>query len=409
MAEVVLVWEMGADMGHLTRLDTLAKRLVERGHGVTCIFCDLTGLQRLYPPQQTPPYHLLQGPSWPNQYAKLSRPPANLAEVLLAVGFHKPQVIAAKLAQWRAIFAHLKPGLIIYDYAPTALLATRDLACPKIGLDDPFSKPPARVPLPAYDRDANLSDANLTLSETKLINTLNPVLAEFQLQPIAQVYDLFATDESLLLSIPELDPFAHLRECANYLGPITAPNNTDKQPLDWDPHSSAKKVFAYLKPSYPKLKEFLACITQLDIQGRFFIPGAGAAIQRETIQPLKHNSPIQISEQPYDLAKNLHQCDLVICHGGHSTLVQTALCGVPALVIPLQQEQLSSAQKSVASGLALGLGHGVSDPVTIQAAAKTLLDDADFRQRTVQCAQHYQKVFTRPALDIIVETVESRL
>lgn len=406
MAEIVLVWEMGADMGHVTRLDALAKRLIQRSHKVTCILCDLTGLQQLYHQGQTAPYQIVQGPSWPNLYAKLSRPPANLAEVLLSVGFHKPQVIAEKLAQWRSIFAQLNPDLIIYDYAPTALLASRDLTCKKIGLDDPFSKPPARAPLPAYDVAAKISTANLLVSETRLINTINPVLTEFQLRPIEHVYDLFATDESLLLSIKELDPFAHLRADAHYLGPI-ATNEVLGRPLEWDAHSTAKKVFAYLKPSYPKLSEFLTCITQLDIQGRIFIPGAQVAIQTQTLQQTQ-TSPIQFSDQPYDLSQ-LQQCDLVICHAGHSTLVQAALCGVPALVIPLQQEQLSSAQKSIASGLALGLGHGVTDPAVINAAIKTLLDDNNFKIRAQQCAEHYQKIFTRPALEIIVHTVESYL
>jgi len=402
MPQVVLVWEMGADLGHVTRLDSLAKHLIGRGHSVVCVFSSLNETQRTYLPPATPPYQVIQGPSWPDRRSKLSRSPANLAEVLLSIGYHQPQLVATKLGEWRAIFSQLQPDVIIYDYAPTALLATRDYSCKKISLDDPFSKPPETFPLPSFDQNAKVSTANLAISDSRLVDIVNQVLLQFQLSPIKQASDLFASDKSFLLSIPELDPFAHLRNAATYLGFIEAQSCDKKIPLNWNTESNAKKVFAYLKPSYPKLKELLYNIMRLNIQGRFFIPHADQAIL-----DICKNSNMEISNTPYDLSENLPPCDLVICHGGHSTLLQAALCGVPALIIPLQQEQLSTTQKCVDSGLALWLGHGVTDSEKIQSILQALLYDQRFQQSVQQCAMRYRNRFTRSAMEVIVEYVET--
>lgn len=404
MPKIVVVWEMGADLGHVTRLDTLAKYLVGRGHEVVCIFSDVSEIQRLYPHPKTPPYRLLSGPRWPDKRLKLSRPPANLVEVLLSVGYYKAAIIAAKLADWRAIFAPLQPDIIIYDYAPTALLATRDRNCQKISLDDPFSKPPAIFPLPSFDVNAKVSSANLRVSETRLVDIVNSVLAEFKLGKIAQACDLFATDKSFLLSIPELDPFAHVRTLENYVGLMNDGRSQEKIAPNWNSLSDAKKVFGYLKPTYPKIKVFLACLVEFDIQGRFFIPHAS-----QEVLNICRNSCVEISSRPYDLTQNMEQCDLIVCHGGHSTLLHATLGGVPALIIPLQQEQLSSAQKCVDSGLALGLGGGVENTETIKSMIHAMLYDKSFKPRAQFIADIYRNKFTRPALEIITEYIESCL
>lgn len=399
MAKVVLVWEMGADLGHVTRLDALARHLGERGHAVTAIFCDTTGIQRLYPPSTKPSYQILQGPSWPTRHQKLSRPPASLAEVLLSVGFYRPEVIVEKFVHWQALFAHLQADIIFYDYAPTALLATRRYPCRRINLSDPFAKPPACFPLPRFDQVANVSEQNLAVSEQRLVTATNQALKQVGLDEIAYAHELFAADKTFLLSIPELDPFAHLREGDDYIGQFETPASAGLQ-LQWS-GTKSKKVFAYLKPSYPQLNNFLRILTRTDIQGQFFIPNA----QQETLA-ICLDSKIKIASEPYDLS-NLDQCDITICHGGHSTLLRSILNGVPALLIPLQQEQLSVAQKAVNSGIALMLGNGISEESAILSTINHLLYDDSLHRTAQACAVRYRNHFAKSTLETVAEYVES--
>lgn len=402
MARIVLIWEMGADLGHITRLDMLACHLSNRGHNVTAIFSDLSSISEQYPDLQSAPYRLIQGPSWSDRRLRLSRSPASLSEVLLSVGFYQPQIIADKLVQWQALLDQLQADVIIYDYAPTALLATRKLNCHKINLSDPFSNPPTCSPLPRFDRNAKVSDANLSVSESKLIHSINQATYQTGLMGIQKVHELFAADETFLLSIPELDPFAHLRRGETYIGAF-ADEATKKNPLQWK-KLPAKKVFAYLKPSWPNLEAFLAAISQLSVQGRFFIPGAP-----NNLLDRYHKADIEIVTSPYDLSSGLKDCDLTVCHGGHSTLLQSVLSGTPALLIPLQQEQQTIALRAVDSALAQTLAHDISSIEVIGTCINNVLLNGHLRRTTQRCADHYGQQFTKPAVEVVTEHVESLL
>jgi hypothetical protein len=399
MAKIVLVWELGADLGHISRLAALATRLQQKGHTVTLALSNTAELQRLYS-ADSPSYEVVPAPQWPDKPAKLSREPANLSEVLLALGYHKHEALTQRVWAWRQIFSALTPDLIVFDYAPTALLAARDFCCPKISLDDPFTRPPNLSPLPAYDN--SISTQNLRLSDDKLITVVNKVLDAFGLEKIEHVCDIFHTSKSFLLSIAELDPFAEWRKADNYVGPIKNPT-TGTHKINWTSVTPTKKAFAYLKPSYPAIRELLTALAQLNLETKIFLPGAHADI-------LKFCSDygLDIATTPFDLA-DLNQADLAICHGGHATSLQAVLQGVPLLIIPLQQEQLATARKCIASGLGLGLGAGVTDSNKITNHLKRLLNEPGFRVAAQACATRYQRQFNESALDTIAHHLETLL
>ena len=205
----------------------------------------------------------------------------------------------------------------------------------------------------------------------------------------------------VLVAVPDLDPFANLRKAdENYLGEFEI-SNSAKQPITWNNAHSAKKVFGYLKTSYPNLKSLLAALIRTDIQGRFFIPNA-----QMDIIGICRGTNIEITTTPYDLA-NLEECDLTICHGGHSTLLRSILSGVPTLLIPLQQEQLSVTQKAVTSGVALMLGHGISAEQGILSPLSQLLYEDSFRRAARECATRHQNQPAKSALNNVAEYVES--
>lgn len=398
MAKVVLVWEMGTDLGHISRLDALAQHLGRRGHQVTCIFSDLSEISRLHAHLKAPPYRILEGPKWQERKQKLSRPPASLTEVLLAVGFYKPQTIIEKITQWRRLFADLEADVIVYDYAPTALLATRDLSCLKLNLGDPFSLPPARSPLPIFAHEVKISEANLLVSERRLVDTTNESLRTFSLSEIQFVHEIFSADKNFLLSIPELDPFSFIRSTEHYIGPFHVQQSGSRH-LNWE-NNTRKRIFGYLKPLYPQLREMLSAVSSLDIQGRFFIPGAP-----QDLLSTYRNSNIEIVTTPYDLTE-LNQCDLVICHAGHSTLTQSVLNGVPSLLIPLQQEQMCITQKAIFSRLAAGMSYQLAESESLRTILKNLLNDMNLRYRVETCAEHYRQHFTESVLDTLTEHIE---
>lgn len=397
MAKIVLAWELGADLGHISRLDALAKRLQQKGHSVTLALSSASELQRLYPENSSPLYKVVSAPQWPDKPLKLSREPANLSEILLALGYYKHDALMQRVQRWQQVFSSLTPNLIVFDYAPTALLAARDIHCPKISVDDPFTRPPDLSPLPSYDQ--SISAQNLLLSDNKLIEVVNKVLDALGLEKIQHVYDIFRTSKTFLLSIPELDSFSAWRNADQYIGPIKTSTACARK-LNWTLATPTKKIFAYLKPSYPAIREFLTTLAQSDLEIKIFLPGASAEIL-----DLCADCGLDIATTPFDLS-DLNQADLAICHGGHATSLQAILQGVPLLIIPLQQEQLVTARKCIASGFALGLGARVTDRDKMTGLLQRLLNESELRANARACAAKYQRQLGEPALNIIAHYVE---
>lgn len=398
MSRIALIWELGADFGHVSRMHILATELSRRGHTVTFALSRPADLRQVVA-GVSPIYRVLQGPEWPDRPVRLSREPANLTEVLLALGYHKPAALLQKVKGWRELLDGLRPDLIIYDYAPTVLLATRDYGAHKVSLDDPFSKPPRIIPLPAFG--TGISPANLALSEEKLVAAVNQALPSEGLEGITHAYDIFETHKSFLLSVPELDPFAQWRTQSDYMGSI--PISIEKQcPFTWT-DSARKKVFVYIKQSYPSIETFLKALATLSVESRIFIPHA----PRHLVE-LCSSLNLRLSAIPYDLS-SLDEADLVICHGGHATTLQAILKGVPVLIIPLQQEQLCTARKCIDGGFGLGLGPSVADSEEIAQKIRDLLEELTFSEKASTCAAKYKNRFIKPTLVGISEYIESQL
>ena len=402
MPNISLVWEMGEGLGHITRLKAIADKLQSMGYSITLLLKDPEQFQKFFSSDVSPEYRIIQAPTWPEKQAKLSRKPANLSELLLANGYHDTNKLAEKIQSWRQHLLSLHPDVVLFDYAPTALLAVRDCPFIKIGLDDPFSTPPNSQPLPSFDTDQRLSKANLIASDTMLVKSINQSLQLCKLPAITSAADVFNTDKSFLLSVKEIDPFADLRSPPQYYGCITTDNHKNKQ-LEWPHNSSRKKVFAYLKPNYPKLKPFLDGLSQLHVEARVFIPG----LKLGAYNNFEH-AHVHLSSQAYDLS-TCEELDLIICHGGHSTVFNAMRNGVPALYIPLQQEQLATAQQSIRNGLGLGLGPHVGDADKIKAVLNELIFTKLYSDRAKQHQKNYQTLFKETAIKKIIEFIELRI
>lgn len=407
MHNIILIWEMGAELGHITRLKELAEKLCQKGHNVTFILNTPSLISALPPHYPTTPFNVIQAPAkWTKKSLKLSRKPANFSEILIANGYHKTQELTDQIQEWQQLLTSLNADLIIFDYAPTAILASRGLLCKKMSLDDPFSKPPNSYPLPIFSMARNVSINNLRISDDKLVNIVNKALCTLHIPPIKFAYDIFHVDRSILLSIEEVDPYANQRENTKYYGPISS-NNLSGASLTWSANPKTKKVFAYLKPDYPKLDELLDALSQLNIEAHIYIPSSTLKGEQGAMNNNKAPN-IRISNTPYILDSSLQSADLLICHGGHSTTLNGIINGLPVLLIPLQQEQFITTQRCIDSGLGRGLNphEGVK---TIIPALLDLIETPHYRENARECQLKYQSFAFKPALDHTLEQAEKLL
>lgn len=345
MARVLFAWELGAGYGHLSRLLPVALALRARGHEPVFAVRDLMGAEALLTPHGIA---ALQAPLWLGKLSNL--PPAiHYAELLMRFGFLHPQALTGICRAWRHLVQLLGPALMVFDHAPTALLAMQGTGLPRLNLGDGFSIPPASRPIPPFAWWQGDNLARVQDSEQQVLRTANQVLQTLQAPPLAALADLAAGDAQLLCSFAALDHYAADRGAARFVGPISALGQGAA--ADW-PAGDGPRVFAYLRPNYPALEQTLAALQASPARVLAHVPGAA----RQTLQRFG-TERLRFSPAPLDMASMAAQCDLAISHGGAGTTATMLLAGKPLLLLPMQMEQTMAARRVA------GLQAGVVVPV----------------------------------------------
>ena len=76
----------------------------------------------------------------------------------------------------------------------------------------------------------------------------------------------------------------------------------------------------------------------------------------------------------------LPRCDLVVCHGGHNTVLASIAHGLPLVVIPIAADQPENARRCAELGLGRVVGPDERTSAAIRAAAREALRDPRYRQ-----------------------------
>ena len=85
-------------------------------------------------------------------------------------------------------------------------------------------------------------------------------------------------------------------------------------------------------------------------------------------------------------ARTMPQCDLVITHGGHGTLVRALSCGCPVVVRPAGGDMAENAARADWAGVAVRLPRRLLGPRTLRLAVDRALRDGSRRARAQEIA-----------------------
>lgn len=328
MAHIVFTWELGSSLGHISRFLPIALKLREKGYAVSFILKDLSKAYELFGKHDFPVY---QAPIWQYKLQNEDLPPANFAEILILYGYLDAKGLSGMVSGWCNLFEKLKPDLVLFDYSPTALLASRNYHFKRAILGTGFFHPPHITPMPNFRNVDEVLRERLLVSEKRVLKNINIVLENFHCTSLANLYDLFDVDEDFLLTFSELDHYSG-RVNAKYWGGISS-GNKGIDPIWID--DNRKKVFAYLKPEYCNTMQILDVLAKLDCQALIFAP----SLSQENIDKIEADN-IKISTQPYKITTIAKECDIGICHAGHDTISALLLAGKPLMLLPMQYEQM---------------------------------------------------------------------
>lgn len=203
--------------------------------------------------------------------------------------------------------------------------------------------------MPRFITDRNAESTNLYFSDDLLVSNVNRALSALSVEPVTQASDIVDADGHFLTTIPELDPYATLRTDERYFGHLGLPA-VGTVPLNWSDRPAQQRMFGYLKREYPHLQTFVNEVADQGLEARIFIPGLSDHV-RDSCQ----TEHVQLSSQPFIMNSAYSSADFAVCHGGHSTMLQSILAGIPVLGIPLQTEQFMTVQRCIDVGMARGL------------------------------------------------------
>ena len=345
--KVLLGWELGTGQGHIQRMASLARILANKG------FEPVFALKS---------YHI-KGISFSGQTVLAPPLPFSgrhksytYADILETFGFGNAKLLRAHLQAWRSILEEVKPSLIIAEHAPGLVLAARGLV-PTVVVGDGFTVPPPVEVFPILQFPAPPE------SEVRQEQVSNTVRSVVKLN--ASLGQVLNGERSFIYSIPELDPYRHLRDNAQYV-------SLHITPIPRNLHNANGSAWAYLANGYP----FRNLVLQ-------------------TLKPQCEFKPLK---------EILAEKSLAIHHGGLTTALACLIAGIPQLILPIHFEQQLN-------GMALsqwGVAKIITKPtweelLIVQAQTYELTDNAlRVAESLAPWNQNFREIVVKTCLEFLV-------
>lgn len=223
---------------------------------------------------------------------------------------------------------------------------------------------------------------------------INKILAENGLAPVERSVDLLAGDLSLITGTPETDPVSAGANIA-HLGLIIWQRSNAILP-DWVSALSRDQPLVWVYCGNPR---YAGAATSNPFDSIVVMRAAIAALGGAPMQVLLTTGYQDVPEEIGALPSNFHQaaylpglamaarCDLMVHHGGHSSVMTGLSAGTPAVIIPTSTERESNARRVVA----LGAGEMVL-PVDGADGEKHIdVDEFGEKVRRVLCDRGYRQ------------------
>ncbi|MCP5349276.1 MAG: hypothetical protein R3F41_07870 [Gammaproteobacteria bacterium] len=336
MARILCVWEMGSNLGHLANLKLFIDHAVAKGHTVSLAVRELQNVATVLDPTSI---QLFQAPLIRHSRIPSQSPTISFTQLIQRQVFADHHELTGLYLAWQSIFDTVAPDLVIYEHAPSALVASLHREWQKWAVGSGFMVPRTDgIFLGVFPRVAKTEQhyRRLLESEKSLLACINRLQQDLGRTPIKSVKEIYQQcDQQLLLTLPELDHFG-IRTDGQYLG--IEFSNQGLEPV-W-PDGSGPKVFAYLG-YFPKLPDILNMLIKRHARVLLY----ARSLPSELIA--RFQDKVCFVDKPVNLSIAFQQADYVINHGNHSTAAQSLVAGIPQLLIWTHQEQLFASLRIV--------------------------------------------------------------
>ncbi len=394
MAKILLTWELGAGLGHLTRLRPLVEYLSARGHEMHLAVRTLASVDTVFADQEL---HLYQAPITHGKSPAHIEHPVAFSHILHNCGFSHESELRTRVKAWDRLYELIRPDMVIFDHSPTALMAARGREFAKVVVGSSFMCPPDKAPLPTLQPWQDVPQSVLLKEEGHTVRIANQALENCDKPRLRRLSELYhQTDLMLLTTFKELD---HFGERPNFRYSGCWPTFPGDAP-EW-PSASGQRIFAYLKYT-PKLEGILNELKRTKLPTLVYGKWVNEAIAEE------HSSgTLRLVRRPLDLKQVAAECDLAILNGTHGATAAMLLGGTPTLQLPIFLEQHLFAHRVVQYGAAMIANE--EDVSSVGACLKVMLNSDQFATAAGRFAATYSQVDPERLFTNMMDRVEELL
>lgn len=393
MSRVLLAWELGSNLGHLSRLLPLSLRLRNRGHEVLVAARDVSLATEVLAPYGI---RFVQAPVFLGTL-KCSERPMGFADLLLLSGWESTAALWGLVQAWGNVLRLFKPSVVVLDYAPTTLLAARILGLPCALVGTGFELPPLTVPLPTFPGASGAAQKTAAASEARALENVNGILDAYSAPRLTALRDLLRGECRWLTTFAELDQYGP-RPAETYVGPMGGLDRAT--PVEW-PEGFAYRVLAYLRPGMPALSEIISVLAAAsDVAVICAAPG----IHPDSMQAVRRPG-FQFFSSPVSLPPLFPRTSLFLSYGPAASVAESLVSGVPQLMVPAHVEAQMTAVRVQSIGAGLTLRSDASK-ATISLTLRRMLEDLSFKARALEFADRHRGFDPAAAADRTVDEIE---
>lgn len=354
-----LATEADAGMGHIAPWYRLCELALQQGHSLHMAAPQVGQLNAII--GQKLDVSLWQSPrlSHPQAYnpAMAAAAPKSWPELLVSLGYADATQLQGMVKAWCNILRHVRPDVVVADYAPALLLAAHRLGIPSIEAGGGFWVPPlaprpslapSSPSWPGFPGTKHADASLIAQADRALTQAFNQALAQGNKRPALQTFGDTATwpAHRVVLSPAELDPYVPYaphphhphhapRTDVTYAG-LLQPSAASMPNTAWLP-SPCPRVVGYLQANTPGLASLVDQLAAAQIPACLYVAGSTFSA------PQQHGS-VTLTRQPLDLVQALSQAEVYLCNGGLSGVGLALHKGCWPVLVPLHAEQVATAR-----------------------------------------------------------------
>jgi UDP:flavonoid glycosyltransferase YjiC (YdhE family) len=263
--------------------------------------------------------------------------------------FSDEETVRAATAAHVDVVRHYAPDVVVDSFGLFTCLAARILGVPLATVNQGNFHPASDgFVWWKGERPAGLPSA---------APAVNPVLAEYGLAPVARSVDLLAGDLSLIVGTPETDPVSSAANVA-HVGQIIWQRGNAVLP-EWVSELSRNNPIVWVYSGNPR---YFGPTASNPFDSIVVIRAAIAALGDAPVQVVLTTGYQDLPEEVGELPSNFRHAaylpglalashsDLMVHHGGHSSVMTSLSTGTPSVIIPTSTERESNARRLAALG-----------------------------------------------------------